>query len=148
MKQQEKSKDPNRWFMHRNATKAKGEADGPTIASGGALDYRGQSMGPGGRRLKQVDNGMGGLFGDDDDEDGPSMRRRQREMGEDGDLDEQVYDEEFADDDEKMEDNNNDEEEVKELEVRLACCFRTALVDAQGHAGAFETRIHSRKQNP
>ncbi len=76
----------------------------------------GQSLGPGGRRLKVVDNGMSGLFGDDEDGEG-SRRQREREYGEEGDLDEQEYEEEFADDDEKME-VDNDDEEAKELEVR------------------------------
>ncbi len=75
----------------------------------------GQSLGPGGRKLKTVDSGMDHLF-DDDDGDGDGGRRRQRELGEEGGLDEQVYEEDFADDDEKMDVDDNDEE-AKELEV-------------------------------
>lgn len=77
----------------------------------------GQSLGPGGRKLKTVDSGMDHLFDDDDDEgDGDAGRRRKRELGEEGGLDEQVYEEDFADDDERMEVDDNDEE-AKELEV-------------------------------
>lgn len=76
----------------------------------------GQSLGPGGRKLKTVDSGMDHLFDDDDDGDGDGGRRRKRELGEEGGLDEQVYEEDFADDDEKMDVDDNDEE-AKELEV-------------------------------
>ena len=76
----------------------------------------GQSLGPGGRKLKTVDSGMDHLFDDDDDGDGDGGRRRKRELGEEGGLDEQVYEEDFADDDEKMDVDVNDEE-AKELEV-------------------------------
>jgi transcription initiation factor TFIIF subunit alpha len=56
------------------------------------------------------------LFGEEDG-DGEG-RRRKRDDGADGDLDEMVYEEDFADDDEKIEDDGDDEE-AKELEVRL-----------------------------
>ena len=72
-------------------------------------------MAPGGRKLKTVDSGMDHLFEDDDDGDGAS-RRRQKELGEEGDMDEQVYEADFADDDEHMEVDDNDEE-AKEAEV-------------------------------
>ena len=74
----------------------------------------GQSLGPGGRKLKAVDSGAS-LF-DDEDEDGNGKRRRERGLGEEGDLDEQLYEEDFADDEEKAEVDDNDEE-AKELEV-------------------------------
>jgi len=74
-------------------------------------------MAPGGRKLKTVDSGMDHLFEDDEDGDGAS-RRRQKELGEEGDMDEQVYEADFADDDEHMEVDDNDEE-AKEAEV---CC--------------------------
>ena len=77
----------------------------------------GQSLGPGGRKLKAVDSGAN-LF-DDEDEDGNGKRRRERGLGEEGDLDEQLYEEDFADDEEKAEVDDNDEE-AKELEV---CIF-------------------------
>jgi transcription initiation factor TFIIF subunit alpha len=63
---------------------------------------------------------MGGLF--DEDEDPDSRRRRQREFGGDGDLDEQVYEEDFADDEERAEDDHD--EEAKELEVDALRIFR------------------------
>lgn len=77
----------------------------------------GQSLGPGGRKLKAVDSGAN-LF-DDEDEDGNGKKRRERDLGEEGDLDEQLYEEDFADDEEKAEVDDNDEE-AKELEV---CSF-------------------------
>jgi transcription initiation factor TFIIF subunit alpha len=61
-----------------------------------------------------VDHGRD-LFGEDED-DPDSKRRKAKEYGEDGDMDEQLYEEDFADDDEQME-MDNDDEEVKELEV-------------------------------
>ncbi|KAF9568899.1 hypothetical protein CPC08DRAFT_702015 [Agrocybe pediades] len=85
----------------------------------------GQSLGPGGRKLKTVDSGMDHLF-DDGEDDGEGMaKRRKRELGEEGDLDEQVYEEDFADDDEKME-VDDDDEEAKELEERLKKEYRAA----------------------
>lgn len=91
----------------------KAEAEGLTI-EGGLVHSSGQSLGPGGRKLKAVDSGMSSLF--DDDDDGDSKKRREKEMGEEGDLDEQEYEEDFADDEEHME-VDRDDEEAKELEV-------------------------------
>jgi transcription initiation factor TFIIF subunit alpha len=84
-------------------------------------DVGGQSLGPGGRRLRTVNNGTNELFDDDDDPN--SRRRRARDFGEDGDMDEQPYEEDFADDDEKYEEDNNDDEEAKELEVCIHLDF-------------------------
>jgi transcription initiation factor TFIIF subunit alpha len=93
----------------------KAEAEGRTVSIGSSLVHSsGQSLGPGGRKLKAVDSGTN-LF-DDEDEEGNVTKRRNRELGEEGDLDEQVYEEDFADDEEKMEMDENDEE-AKELEV-------------------------------
>lgn len=110
-------RDPQQWLASRKgkapsaATAAmfKGEAGAADAGGSG-----GQSLGPGGRKLKTVDSGMDHLF--EDDEDGDASRRRKRELGEEGDLDEQVYEEDFADDDEQMEVDDNDEE-AKETEV-------------------------------
>jgi transcription initiation factor TFIIF subunit alpha len=60
---------------------------------------------------------MNGLFGDDDD-DGEAKRRREKEYGEEGDLDEMVYEADFADDEEKV-DLEAEDEETKDIEVRL-----------------------------
>jgi len=95
----------------------KAEAEGRTISIGNSFVHdSGQSLGPGGRRLKIVDSGMAQLFGDDDDEDGELKARRAREMGGEGDMDEQVYEEDFAEDDEHAMPDENDEE-AKEAEV-------------------------------
>ena len=112
------------WLATRNGGKGpsaatsamfKAEAEGRTISIGDSLVHSsGQSLGPGGRKLKAVDSGAS-LF-DDEDEDGNGKRRRGRGLGEEGDLDEQVYEEDFADDEEKIEMDENDEE-AKELEV-------------------------------
>lgn len=62
------------------------------------------------------------LFGDDDDDGGG--KRRDKDLGEDGDMDEQVYEEDFADDEEAMNVDETVDEEQKEIEVRyidLAC---------------------------
>jgi transcription initiation factor TFIIF subunit alpha len=97
----------------------KAEAEGRDVTIGNSLVHdSGQSLGPGGRRLRTVDNGMGHLFGDEDEEEeGGIKRRRARELGEEGDMDEQVYEEDFADDDEHAVPDENDEE-AKEAEVR------------------------------
>jgi transcription initiation factor TFIIF subunit alpha len=74
---------------------------------------------------------MGGLFGDDD-EDGGAKRRREKEYGEDGDLDEMVYEEDFADDDEKV-DLEAEDEETKDIEERLKKEYKTANKQRDGH---------------
>src|ERR1700722_4942296 len=120
----QKNKDPERWLLHnRNgrapsaATSAifKAETEGRALSGSSSFVYNAsQSLGPGGRKLKTVDSGMDGLFDDDDDE--STKRRRAKEYGGEGDLDEIVYESEFADDDEKV-DDDNDDEEAKEREV-------------------------------
>lgn len=78
----------------------------------------GQSAGPGGRQLRAVVKGS--LFGDDDDDESQgASRRRERELGGEGDVDELDFEEDFADDDEKYPEDNQDDEETKELEVRF-----------------------------
>ena len=110
----------------------KAEAEGRTLSGSSSLVYSsGQSLGPGGRKLKTVDSGMDHLF-DGDDGDGDVAKRRKRELGEEGGLDEQVYEEDFADDEEKMDVDENDEE-AKELEVRLCIIKEGNLADP--HAG-------------
>ena len=94
---------------------------GQTVSSGSSLVHNvGHSLGPGGRRLRTVDAGDRGLFEEDDEEgvDGELKRRRDRERGQEGDLDEMEYEEDFADDDEQIEVDPNDEE-AKELEVHI-----------------------------
>ncbi|PPQ77758.1 hypothetical protein CVT25_011193 [Psilocybe cyanescens] len=132
-------RDPQQWLATRkgkapsSATTAmfKAEAEG---RSGGSSSG-GQSLGPGGRKLKTVDSGMDHLFDDGEDGDG-SQRRRKRELGEEGDLDEQIYEEDFADDDEKME-VDEDDEEAKEIEERLKKEYKNA--NKQREAGVDES---------
>ena len=118
-------RDPQQWLATRKgkapstATAAmfKAESEGKDISIGASLVVSsGQSLGPGGRKLKTVESGMDHLFGDEEDGDGLQKRKR-RELGEDGDMDEQVYEEDFADDEEQME-MDEDDEEAKEAEVR------------------------------
>lgn len=117
-------RDPQQWLALRKgrapsaATAAmfKAEAEGKDIIIGSSLVMSsGQSLGPGGRRLKTVDSGMDHLFNEDDGEEGV-RKRRERELGEEGDIDEQVYEDIFADDDEHAEADDNDED-AKEAEV-------------------------------
>ncbi|KAG7449210.1 uncharacterized protein BT62DRAFT_979254 [Guyanagaster necrorhizus] len=133
-------RDPGAWLSQRTgraistqtAAMFKAEAEGTAVDDPNSFVHvSGQSLGPGGRRLKAVDNGMSSLFGDDEDGEG-SRRRREREYGEDGDLDEQEYEEEFADDDEKME-VDNDDEDAKELEERLKKEYKTANKTREGY---------------
>ncbi|KAF8655264.1 hypothetical protein AX16_003165 [Volvariella volvacea WC 439] len=131
-------RDPAQWLAARNggrgpsaATAAmfKAEAEGRTVALDGSLVHTaGQSLGPGGRRLRAVDSGAD-RFGDDE-EGGPGSRKR--ETGEDGDLDELLYEEEFADDDDKME-PDPDDEEAKELEERLKREYKIANKQRDGN---------------
>lgn len=94
----------------------KAEAEGRTVVGESSLVHTsGQSLGPGGRKLRTVDSGPGGLF--DEDEDSESKRRREKEYGAEGDLDEQVYEEDFADDEEHADVEENKDEEAKEIEV-------------------------------
>jgi transcription initiation factor TFIIF subunit alpha len=123
MAQHQKNRDPERWLLHNRNGKApsaatsaifKADAEGRALSGGSSLVHSaGQSLGPGGRKLKVVDNGMDGLFDDDDDE--GFKRRKAKEYGGEGDFDEIVYENEFADDEENIEDEND--EEAKELEV-------------------------------
>ena len=126
----QKNKDPERWLLHhRNgkgpsaATAAifKAEAEGRILTNGSLMHGAGQSLGPGGRKLRTVDTG-GDLFGDDETEDA----NRRKETGADGDIDEEVYEDDFADDEEKMEDDGDDEE-ARELEVRICTSGRDCL---------------------
>ena len=90
----------------------------PHIIQTASLVYEsGQSAGPGGRQLRAVNKGS--LFGDDDDDEESKYanRRRERELGGEGDADELDFEEDFADDDEKYPEDNQDDEEAKELEV-------------------------------
>ncbi|KAF8639943.1 hypothetical protein AX17_001193 [Amanita inopinata Kibby_2008] len=136
-------RDPHAWLAGRNgrgpsaATAAmfKAEAEGGSMPSGSSLVYSsGSSLGPGGRRLKTVDSGMNGLFDDEDDLD--ARRRREREYGGEGDLDEQVYEEDFADDEERV-DADEDDEEAKEVEERLKREYRAA--NKQRDAGVVDS---------
>ncbi|KAF9009045.1 hypothetical protein BDQ17DRAFT_1349429 [Cyathus striatus] len=131
-------RDPQTFLASRkggmsSATAAmfKADAEGRTISVGTSLVHNaGQSLGPGGRKLKTVDSGMDHLF--DDDEDGNANRRREKEFGGEGDMDEQVYEEEFADDEEQMNVDENDEE-GKETEERLKREYKAA--NRQGETG-------------
>ncbi|KAG6814181.1 hypothetical protein H0H92_000858 [Tricholoma furcatifolium] len=139
--QRQKRGDTGAWIASRNgkgvsaATAAmfKAEAEGRTIG-GGLVHSSGQSLGPGGRKLKTVDSGMNGLFDDDDDPD--VKKRREKEFGGEGDMDEQVYEEDFADDEEQMA-ADADDEEAKELEERLKREYKAA--NKQREAGVDES---------
>lgn len=121
MEQQKKNRDPEFWLMRRRngqapsaATTAifKAEAEGRVLTGGrGSLvQNAGQSLGPGGRRLKAVDKDTSEALGDDE------LGRKKREDDGEGDMDEMLFDEEFADDDEG-EAVDDEDEEAKELEV-------------------------------
>ncbi len=128
MTQIQKNKDPERWLLRKrngqgpsDATVAmfKSEREGSIVPSGSSLVHSAsQSLGPGGRRLRMVDSGIDGLFGDDDEEGVDNKRRRKRQYGAEGDLDELDFEEGFADDEEKPDVEEADDEEAKELEVR------------------------------
>lgn len=136
MAQYAKQKNPEKWLSNRSkASDASGSGvkieEGvnvnshiPTTVS--LVHDAGQSLGPGGKKLRAVDSGMNGLFGDDDDDDLDFKRKREREYGADGDGDEIDFEEDFADDEEKNPEEADDDE-AKELEV---CVFQfcTAII--------------------
>ena len=65
----QKRKDATQWTLRQKTEQA--------AASGSSLVHNAsQSLGPGGRKLRTVDSGPGGLFGDDD-EDGVGSLTRQ-----------------------------------------------------------------------
>jgi hypothetical protein len=61
--------------------------------------------------------GDAGLFGDDDVGEEHWKRKREKDLGGEGDLDELDFEETFADDEEKMDADDKEDEEAKELEV-------------------------------
>ncbi|GLB33811.1 putative transcription initiation factor IIF subunit alpha [Lyophyllum shimeji] len=135
---QSQKRDPSAWLASRSgrapsastAAMFKAEVD----AAGGLVHTSEQSLGPGGRKLKTVDSGVSGLF--DDDEDADVKRRLEKELGGEGDMDEQVYEEDFADDEEQMEVDEKDEE-AKELEERLKREYKAA--NKIREAGVYES---------
>ncbi|KAF8165344.1 hypothetical protein B0H34DRAFT_648173 [Crassisporium funariophilum] len=139
-------RDPQAWLASRNGGKGpsaataamfKAEAEGRSISIGSSLVHSsGQSLGPGGRKLKTVDSGMNSLFDDEDDGEGNVKRRREKELGGEGDMDEQDYEADFADDEEKMDMDDNDEE-AKEVEERLKKEYKSA--NKQRDAGVDES---------
>ncbi|KAJ7890799.1 transcription initiation factor [Mycena leptocephala] len=133
-------RDPQQWLFNRNgkgpsdetAAMFKAESEGRTLAGSSSLVHAAaHSLGPNGRKLKTVDSGMNGLFGDDDD-DGEAKRRREKEYGEEGDLDEMVYEADFADDEEKV-DLEAEDEETKDIEERLKKEYKSANKQRDGH---------------
>ncbi|KIK68159.1 hypothetical protein GYMLUDRAFT_36997 [Collybiopsis luxurians FD-317 M1] len=139
-------RDPSTWLHQRNgkgpsaATAAmfKAEAEGTTVGGSGSLVYQTQhSVGPGGRRLKMVDSGADNLFGEDDEDSG-AAKRRAREYGGDGDMDEVVYEEDFADDEEKMDMDDTNDQETRELEERLKKEYKNANKTLTGQGNESE----------
>jgi transcription initiation factor TFIIF subunit alpha len=129
----EKHRNPVHWLSARGGRKTEDanspsvkveENANPHILPTTSLVYEfGQSAGPGGRQLRAVNKGS--LFGDDDDDEESKFanRRRERELGGEGDADELDFEEDFADDDDKYPEDNQDEE-AKELEV----CFLNVAI--------------------
>lgn len=124
MAMRQKNKDPERWLLQKR------NGQGPSSATTALLKTEpldgsiggnfGQSLGPGGRRLRTVVNGDGGLFGDEDEDD----LSRRHNLGQDADYDEVPYHEDFADDEEKLVPDDHQEDEIeKEMEVSTALHF-------------------------
>ncbi|KAJ4478082.1 transcription initiation factor [Lentinula aciculospora] len=134
-------RDPSTWLHQRNgkgpsaATAAmfKAEAEGQSLGGSSSLVHQTQqSLGPGGRRLKAVDSGADDLFGEDDEDNG-NAKRRAKEFGGEGDMDEMVYEEDFADDEEKMDVEETNDQETKELEERLKKEYKNANKTREGY---------------
>ncbi|KAL0950030.1 hypothetical protein HGRIS_010038 [Hohenbuehelia grisea] len=136
---------PEVWLSRRKggasaATAAmfKAEAEGRTVIGENSLvETAGTSLGPGGRKLKTVENGMDHLFEDDGEEGEMMKKRRARELGEEGDMDEILFEEDFADDEEPMEIDENDEE-AKEQAERMKRDQRAANKTREGYVDADE----------
>lgn len=135
----QKNKDPERWLLHRrkgqgpsSATSEmfKAEAENRVVSGSSSLVYSsGQSRAVGGRTLRTTNRGAQGGGDDDDDEGGPRRKKEENDM--EGDLDEQLFDDEFADDDEAGP-ADMDEEEAKELEVcQPSVILTVVLISAQ-----------------
>ncbi|GAA5828952.1 hypothetical protein JCM11251_004077 [Rhodosporidiobolus azoricus] len=126
---QQKSKEPERWIMHRRAA--------PTTSSGSSTPRTGSSGANGGvsassLRSRMVANAAAGTRADPDDSAGDDSRGRSKiktvvsagkrnAAGQHQDEDEFDYEEDFADDEEGIAkiDDLADEEEAKELEERI-----------------------------
>ncbi|KAK7470644.1 transcription factor IIF subunit tfg1 [Stygiomarasmius scandens] len=147
--QKNQKRDPSTWLHQRNgkapsaATAAmfKAEAEGRTVdlGSGSLVHSSSQSYGPGGRKLKAVDSGADGLFGDEEED----SKQKAKEYGGEGDFDEIVFEEEFADDEEQME-VDNDDEEAKELEERLKKEYKNANKTREGYIDESEDEDDSK----
>ncbi|KAG1783327.1 hypothetical protein EV702DRAFT_1061321 [Suillus placidus] len=141
----QKNKDPERWLLHRrkgqgpsSATSEmfKAEAENRVVSGSSSLVYSsGQSRAVGGRALRATNRGAQG-GGDDDDEGGPRRKKEENDM--EGDLDEQLFDDEFADDDEAGP-ADMDEEEAKELEERLKREYKSANKTREGYVDESES---------
>ncbi|KAG1907185.1 uncharacterized protein F5891DRAFT_1100194 [Suillus fuscotomentosus] len=141
----QKNKDPERWLLHRRKGQAassatsemfKAEAENRVISGSSSLVYSsGQSRAMGGRALRTTNRGAQG-GGDDDDEGGPRRKKEENDM--EGDLDEQLFDDEFADDDEAGP-ADMDEEEAKELEERLKREYKSANKTREGYVDESES---------
>lgn len=124
MAQYAKQKNPEKWLSNRakpsadanGGVKTEESVNSHIPATVSLVHSAGQSYGPGGRKLKTVDSGMNGLFGDDDDDEMDFKRKREREFGADGDGDEIDFEEDFADDEEKNPEEADDDD-TKEMEV-------------------------------
>ncbi|KAH9853446.1 hypothetical protein C2E23DRAFT_915895 [Lenzites betulinus] len=120
MTKMQKHKDTTHWTLRQKTEQA---------SSGSSLVHSsGQSLGPGGRKLRTVDSGTAELFGGDDDDEGGGDRKRKvkRDLGQEGFLDELDFEEGFADDEEKMDLDDKEDDETKELEERLKKEYKNA----------------------
>ncbi|KAI0921869.1 hypothetical protein AcW1_004272 [Taiwanofungus camphoratus] len=138
MSKLQRNKDPERWLLRNRNGQAPSDATTALFKSerSGSMgpSSSSQSLGPGGRRLRTVDTGMAGLFGDEDEDDGADRKRKmQRELGAEGDVDELDYEETFQDDEEKMEPDEREDEEAKELEERLKREYKNANKQREGY---------------
>ncbi|KAJ3728338.1 hypothetical protein C8R42DRAFT_693676 [Lentinula raphanica] len=116
------------------ATTLKDEAEGQPFVSGGSLVHQSQqSLGPRGRRLKAVDNGIDDTLEEDEEDSGVTAKRRAKESSGEGDVDEMVYDEYFTDDEEDMDVEKVQDQEAKDLELRLKREYRIANKTFRGH---------------
>lgn len=140
----QKNKDPERWLLHRRKGQGpstatsemfKAEAENRVVSGSSSLVHSsGQSRAMGGRTLRTTNRGPQG--GDEDDEGVPRRKKQENDM--EGDLDEQLFDDEFADDDEAGP-ADMDEEEAKELEERLKREYKSANKTREGYVDESES---------
>jgi transcription initiation factor TFIIF subunit alpha len=121
MNQIQKNKEPERWLLRNRKGQAASEATAALLKSeaSGSDGLPGSMAGSsrGGSRLRVVDSGTDDLFGGEDEDDAEARRRRAKELGRHGDIEEVDFEDVFEDDEQTMEVDEKEDDEAKDIEV-------------------------------